>query len=98
MWRVLASNRNGVHCGVSLLLRSSSSTLSGVGLASSMLKLTSVQQSTPHESSVHHVFCAAQPTAEGRRGGGGIGHSEMPEQKDGQLAGFQLWVNLPAAK
>lgn len=30
--------------------------------------------------------------------GKGIIHSEMPEQKDGLLAGLQLWVNLPAAK
>ncbi|OAI19796.1 hypothetical protein A1507_06445 [Methylomonas koyamae] len=29
--------------------------------------------------------------------GRGIVHSEMPEQKDGLLAGFQLWINLPAA-
>jgi len=29
--------------------------------------------------------------------GKGIIHSEMPEQEDGLLAGFQLWVNLPAA-
>lgn len=29
--------------------------------------------------------------------GRGIIHSEMPEQEDGLLAGFQLWVNLPAA-
>ncbi|OHX38399.1 pirin family protein [Methylomonas sp. MED-D] len=29
--------------------------------------------------------------------GRGIIHSEMPEQKDGLLAGFQLWINLPAA-
>lgn len=29
--------------------------------------------------------------------GRGIVHSEMPEQEDGLLAGFQLWVNLPAA-
>ena len=28
--------------------------------------------------------------------GKGIIHSEMPEQTDGLLAGFQLWVNLPA--
>lgn len=27
----------------------------------------------------------------------GIVHSEMPEQTDGLLEGFQLWVNLPAA-
>ena len=29
--------------------------------------------------------------------GRGIIHSEMPEQKDGLLMGFQLWVNLPAS-
>ncbi len=29
--------------------------------------------------------------------GRGIVHSEMPEQEDGLLQGFQLWVNLPAA-
>lgn len=28
--------------------------------------------------------------------GKGIIHSEMPEQEDGLLEGFQLWVNLPA--
>lgn len=30
--------------------------------------------------------------------GRGIVHSEMPEQEDGLLWGFQLWVNLPANK
>jgi redox-sensitive bicupin YhaK (pirin superfamily) len=28
--------------------------------------------------------------------GRGIVHSEMPEQQQGKLWGFQLWVNLPA--
>ena len=28
--------------------------------------------------------------------GRGIVHSEMPEQEDGLMAGFQLWLNLPA--
>ncbi|HEX7036314.1 MAG TPA: pirin family protein [Pseudomonadales bacterium] len=28
--------------------------------------------------------------------GRGIIHSEMPEQRDGRLHGFQLWINLPA--
>ena len=27
--------------------------------------------------------------------GRGIVHSEMPEQEEGRMAGFQLWVNLP---
>jgi redox-sensitive bicupin YhaK (pirin superfamily) len=30
--------------------------------------------------------------------GRGIVHSEMPEQIEGRLAGFQLWVNLPASQ
>jgi quercetin 2,3-dioxygenase len=30
--------------------------------------------------------------------GRGIVHSEMPEQENGLLEGFQLWVNLPAAR
>ena len=29
--------------------------------------------------------------------GSGIIHSEMPEQTEGLLWGYQLWVNLPAA-
>ena len=29
--------------------------------------------------------------------GRGIVHSEMPEQEDGLLMGFQLWINLPSA-
>lgn len=30
--------------------------------------------------------------------GSGIIHSEMPEQEDGLLSGFQLWVNLPSSE
>ena len=30
------------------------------------------------------------------RAGRGIIHSEMPEQSDGLMRGFQIWVNLPA--
>ena len=29
--------------------------------------------------------------------GRGVIHSEMPEQQEGRMAGFQLWLNLPAA-
>lgn len=28
----------------------------------------------------------------------GIIHSEMPQQKEGRMRGFQLWINLPAAE
>lgn len=30
--------------------------------------------------------------------GRGVIHSEMPEQNDGRMHGFQLWLNLPAAE
>src|SRR3954469_96295 len=30
--------------------------------------------------------------------GRGIIHSEMPQQLDGRMRGFQLWINLPAAE
>ncbi|ARN73158.1 pirin family protein [Oceanicoccus sagamiensis] len=30
--------------------------------------------------------------------GAGVLHSEMPEQEDGRLHGFQIWLNLPAAE
>ena len=30
--------------------------------------------------------------------GRGVIHSEMPEQVDGRMRGFQLWINLPAAE
>jgi quercetin 2,3-dioxygenase len=29
---------------------------------------------------------------------GGIVHSEMPQQSEGRMRGFQLWLNLPAAE
>jgi redox-sensitive bicupin YhaK (pirin superfamily) len=30
--------------------------------------------------------------------GRGVIHSEMPEQEDGRMEGFQLWLNLPASE
>ena len=32
------------------------------------------------------------------RAGKGIVHSEMPEQEQGLMRGFQLWINLPASE
>lgn len=32
------------------------------------------------------------------KAGSGVIHSEMPQQKEGRMRGFQLWVNLPAAR
>ena len=31
------------------------------------------------------------------RAGSGLVHSEMPEQTEGRMSGFQLWVNLPGS-
>ena len=36
--------------------------------------------------------------AQWMRAGRGVIHSEMPQQQQGRLRGFQLWVNLPASK
>ena len=33
-----------------------------------------------------------------RTAAGGIIHSEMPQQSEGRMRGFQLWLNLPAAE
>ena len=30
--------------------------------------------------------------------GRGVIHSEMPQQEEGRMHGFQLWINLPAAE
>ncbi len=32
------------------------------------------------------------------KAGSGVIHSEMPQQAEGRMRGFQLWVNLPAAE
>ena len=32
------------------------------------------------------------------KAGSGVIHSEMPQQKEGRMRGFQLWLNLPAAE
>lgn len=32
------------------------------------------------------------------KAGSGVIHSEMPQQEEGRMRGFQLWVNLPAAQ
>lgn len=32
------------------------------------------------------------------KAGAGVIHSEMPQQEEGRMRGFQLWVNLPAAQ
>jgi redox-sensitive bicupin YhaK (pirin superfamily) len=50
-----------------------------------------------HADSVGHEGVIETGGVQWMTAGRGIVHSEMPEQQEGLLAGFQLWVNLPAA-
>jgi len=50
-----------------------------------------------HRDSVGNSGLLTDGAAQWMTAGRGIIHSEMPEQTDGLLWGYQLWVNLPAA-
>jgi len=50
-----------------------------------------------HRDSVGNVGLLAPGSVQWMTAGRGIVHSEMPEQQEGRMAGFQLWVNLAAA-
>lgn len=49
-----------------------------------------------HQDSVGNVGLLEPGSVQWMTAGRGIIHSEMPEQEEGRMAGFQLWVNLPA--
>ncbi len=49
-----------------------------------------------HEDNHGHAGVIEPGGIQWMTAGRGIVHSEMPEQEDGLLWGFQLWVNLPA--
>ncbi len=49
-----------------------------------------------HKDNAGHEGVIAPGGIQWMTAGRGIVHSEMPEQEHGLLAGFQLWVNLPA--
>jgi len=49
-----------------------------------------------HEDNKGHKGLLLPGSVQWMTAGHGIVHSEMPEQQDGLLWGFQLWVNLPA--
>ncbi|MCG8313225.1 MAG: pirin family protein, partial [Pseudomonadales bacterium] len=51
-----------------------------------------------HKDSVGHEGVIESGGVQWMTAGRGILHSEMPEQEEGLLKGFQLWVNLPAAE
>lgn len=50
-----------------------------------------------HKDSAGHAGVIRAGGVQWMTAGRGIVHSEMPQQERGLLAGFQLWVNLPAA-
>ena len=49
-----------------------------------------------HRDSVGNVGLLEAGSVQWMTAGRGIIHSEMPEQEEGRMAGFQLWVNLAA--
>lgn len=49
-----------------------------------------------HKDNKGHEGLLETGGAQWMTAGRGIVHSEMPEQKEGLVAGFQLWLNLPA--
>ena len=51
-----------------------------------------------HKDSAGHEGVIKAGGVQWMTAGKGIVHSEMPEQEDGLLQGFQLWVNLPASE
>ena len=51
-----------------------------------------------HRDSAGHEGIIGEGGVQWMTAGSGIEHSEMPEQVEGLLSGFQLWVNLPATQ
>lgn len=49
-----------------------------------------------HEDSLGHRGDLGPGDVQWMSAGRGIIHSEMPQQTEGRLRGFQLWINLPA--
>jgi quercetin 2,3-dioxygenase len=50
-----------------------------------------------HQDSLGNTGHLGPGSVQWMTAGRGIIHSEMPEQEEGLMRGFQLWVNLPAA-
>ena len=51
-----------------------------------------------HKDSTGHEGVIEPGGVQWMTAGKGIVHSEMPEQENGLLQGFQLWINLPASE
>ncbi len=50
-----------------------------------------------HRDNAGHEGLLTNGSVQWMTAGRGIVHSELPEQEDGRMEGFQLWLNLPAA-
>jgi len=57
-----------------------------------------LQGAMRHKDSAGHEGVIKSGGVQWMTAASGIEHSEMPEQVEGMLYGFQLWVNLPASK
>ncbi|MEJ2604016.1 MAG: pirin family protein [Gammaproteobacteria bacterium] len=51
-----------------------------------------------HEDHLGNVGELTEGGVQWMTAGRGIVHSEMPQQREGRMRGFQLWINLPAAE
>ncbi|MEM9304491.1 MAG: pirin family protein [Pseudomonadota bacterium] len=51
-----------------------------------------------HRDSMGHQGVIGPGDAQWMKAASGVIHSEMPRQIEGRMAGFQLWINLPAAE
>ena len=51
-----------------------------------------------HRDSVGNNGLLTPGSVQWMTAGRGVIHSEMPEQQDGRMEGFQLWLNLPARR
>lgn len=50
-----------------------------------------------HRDSAGHEGLLTNGSVQWMTAGRGLVHSELPEQEEGRMEGFQLWLNLPAA-
>ena len=51
-----------------------------------------------HKDSAGHEGLLTPGSVQWMTAGRGVIHSEMPEQQEGRMEGFQLWLNLPGAR
>ncbi len=51
-----------------------------------------------HQDSMGHRGVIGPGDAQWMKAAHGVIHSEMPQQIDGRMRGFQLWINLPASE